>query len=74
MPGVKVNIIAVRTITSGDPARFGRKDTMVSYGIEGVGTDFLILPSEAPTMDEVVAAVKARAATRHPAEGTSHEV
>lgn len=74
MPGQRVNIISVKPITSGDPARFGKKDTMVSYGVEGQGTTFLILASEAPTHEDIVAAVKAAVANRHPSTGASFEV
>ncbi len=74
MPGAKVNILTVRQITSGDPARFGKQDTMVSYGVEGHGTTFLIMPSEHPTHEEIVAAVKAKVAGKHPSEGASFEV
>lgn len=70
----KVNIISIKHVTSSDPARVGRQDTLVRYGIEGVGTDFVILAGDDLSENDIVQAITAKVATPHPAHGKSFEV
>jgi hypothetical protein len=71
---MKVNIISVRPSPSMDPARLGKFDTHVYYGVEGQGTDFVVIPEDNPTKDAVQKAVEAHIKARHPAAGASFEL
>jgi hypothetical protein len=71
---MKVNIISVRPQLSMDPARLNKTDTMVTYGVEGEGTDFIVLPTDKPTEADIKKAVEAHIRGRHPAAGASFEV
>jgi hypothetical protein len=74
MAPVKINIISVRKSPSGDPARVHKLDTLVTYGVEGEGTDFLVIPDDNPTKEAIQKAVEAHIKGRHPAAGASFEL
>jgi len=71
---MKVNILSVRTSLSGDPARIHKRDTLVTYGVEGEGTDFVVIPDDNPTKEAIQKAVEAHIKGRHPAAGASFEL
>jgi hypothetical protein len=71
---MKVNIISIRTSPSGDPARIHKRDTIVDYGVEGEGTNFVVIPDDNPTKEAVQKAVEAHIKARHPAAGASFEL
>jgi hypothetical protein len=71
---MKVNIISVRPSPSMDPARVGKLDTIVYYGVEGQGTDFVVIPADSPTTEDVQKAVEAHIKGRHPSAGASFEL
>ncbi len=71
---MKINIMSVRQLPSADPGRLYLKDTLVTYGIEGRGTEFVIIPSENPGPKEIQAAIASHLKTLIPAEGQSFEV
>jgi len=71
---MKVNIISVRQSPSGDPARIRKLDTMVTYGVEGQGTDFVVLPTDKPTEADIKKVVEAHIKARHPATGASFDL
>ena len=71
---MKVNIEQVLQIPSMDPARLGKRDTVVHFGVEGRGRDFIIIPLDDPDQKAIEAAVSARVKSRHASEGSSLEV
>lgn len=71
---MKVNIISVRKSPSGDPARIRKMDTLVTFGIEGEGTDFIVIPDDNPSKDAIQKAIEAHIKGRHPAAGASFEL
>jgi hypothetical protein len=71
---MKVNIISVRQSPSGDPARVHKLDTLVTYGVEGEGTDFIVLPTDKPTDADIKKAVEAHIKARHSSTGASFDL
>jgi hypothetical protein len=58
--GIEVKIEDVRPMLAVDPARLGKKDTLVTYRI-GIGRPrTVLLAKEAPTSTEVQAAIRAQ--------------
>lgn len=71
---MKVNIISIHKQPSGDPARMGRQDTLVLYGVEPGETGSVTIPLDDPTQDDIQKAITAKVKSRHPATGTTLEV
>ena len=55
----EVRILDTRKVPSGDPARVGKTDYVVTYQVDGLRTHYVEIPKEAPTEAEIQAAIKA---------------
>ncbi len=70
----RVNIISVRQQASGDIARLGKRDTLITYGLEPGEVHTVTIPNDAPGDQDIESAVRDDVARRHPAHGSSFEV
>lgn len=71
---MRVHIVNVRPVASLTPGRIGQTDSLVNFQVEGVGSDFVVIPHASPDEKTVQAAIAARVKERHPTEGQSFEV
>lgn len=71
---MRVNVISVRQTPSLTPGRIGKQDTLVSFQVEGSGSDFVVIPDPAPDQAAIEAAIAAKVKGRHAAEGQTFEV
>ncbi len=71
---MNVNVISVRKTPSLTPGRIGLEDALVTFQVEGQGSDFIVMPKADPTAAEIQAAIKAKVTARHASEGQNFEV
>lgn len=67
----EITILATRLMPSLDPKRIGQQDTMIVYRVEG-GTgppDHVTLPSDKPTQQDILSAIRERLKARGELEG-----
>lgn len=55
--GHEVRILDARKLPSGDPARVGKQDLVVTYQVDGLRTGYVILPQDAATDAQIQAAI-----------------
>jgi len=70
----KVNIISIRRTPSLATGRIGLTDTMVTFQVEGVGSDFVLIPDADAGAKAIEDAVRAKVASRHASEGSTFDV
>lgn len=71
---MRVNVLAVRQVPSLTPGRIGKQDTLVDFGIEGEGNDFVVIAEEDPDERTIQDAIKAKVGARSKQQGTSFEL
>jgi hypothetical protein len=71
---VNVNIVSVQRTASLTPGRIGKQDLLVTYQVEGQGSDFVVVPDADADEKAIQEAVRAKIAAQHKAIGTTFEV
>lgn len=70
----EIKIAEAVEIPSPDPARLGKKDTWVTYTVDGTRTYSIIIPAELATEAEIEAAIRKAETERQKLIGKTFEV
>lgn len=70
----KIKILDMREIPSGDPKRIGKMDRVISYQVDGITTDIIVLPAETFTEEILKTQIKLKSAEKAKWVGKEFEV